>query len=188
KTPHSTYRDLWDTLSQGKPWWGEFINRRKDGSEYIEWVQVSPVLDETGKVTSYLAIKEDITERRADQQRLNELVNFDPLTRLPNRSLLAAQLDKLALEIQDHPNSQFALLYIGLDGFKYVNDSLGYPSGDLLLREVADRLIGQLRPDCMIGRHSGDEFLVLFLVPRSRKRRCWLGGRQRWLANRHGFM
>jgi len=162
KTPRSTYRDLWEHLTQGKPWWGEFINRRKDGTEYIESVQVSPVLDETGKITSYLAIKEDITERRADQQRLNELVNFDPLTRLPNRSLLSAQLDKLALESQEHPNNQFALLYIGLDGFKFVNDSLGYPSGDLLLREMADRLIRQLRADCMLGRHSGDEFLVLF--------------------------
>lgn len=162
KTPLSTYRDLWEHLSQGKPWWGEFINRRKDGSEYIESVQVSPVLDETGQTTSYLAIKEDITERRADQQRLNELVNFDPLTGLPNRSLLSAQLDKLAQESQEHPNGQFALLYIGLDGFKYVNDSLGYPSGDLLLREMAERLIENLRADCIIGRHSGDEFLVLF--------------------------
>ncbi len=159
KTPKSTYVDLWRSLNKRIPWRGEFINRRKDGSEYLEAVQISPVLDESGTVTSYLAIKEDITQRKKDQERLDQLANFDTLTGLPNRILFAERFVR-ALDQSRQSKRQLALLHLGLEGFKHVNESFGYAAGDALLVNVAERVIDALRGNCIIARHGGNEFLV----------------------------
>ncbi len=160
QTPRATYEDLWRHLRQGQIWRGELTNRRKDGSEYIESVMISPVFDEQGNPVNYLAIKEDITRRRLDEQRIERLAHFDALTDLPNRKLFGLRCDQ-ALAQSGRSRQPLAVLYLDLDHFKNINDSLGYQVGDAFLVEVARRLKGTLREVDILSRPSGDEFVLV---------------------------
>ena len=159
KTPASTYQDMWQHLSRGQAWRGEFVNRRKDGSEYHELALISPVLDERGVATHYLAIKEDITQRKLDQQRIEHLAHFDPLTGLPNRTLFRSRFEQ-ALGLAERHQQPLALLFLDLDHFKHINDSLGHRTGDALLEQVSERLRGVLRDEDTLSRQGGDEFML----------------------------
>ncbi|HLS98637.1 MAG TPA: EAL domain-containing protein [Porticoccaceae bacterium] len=160
-TPPETYRDLWRTLRDGHPWRGEFINRRKDGDEYIEAALISPIRDELGNVTHYMAIKQDITRLRAGERRIEELANFDMLTGLPNRAAFAARFQQ-ALDLVERAGEPLALLFLDLDQFKNINDSLGHQVGDELLRDIAGRLQVLVTGDsATLSRQGGDEFLLL---------------------------
>ncbi len=160
KTPKATYDAMWQQLSQGQVWQGEFINRRKDGSEYIESALISPVFDEQGRPSHYLAIKEDITQRRLDEQRLERLAHFDALTDLPNRKLFASRCEQ-ALSLSERSQQPLAVLFMDLDHFKHINDSLGYRSGDAVLVELAQRMKSILREEDTLSRQSGDEFVLV---------------------------
>ncbi len=160
KTPPAVYADMWQHLLGGHSWRGEFVNRRKDGSEYIEAVLISPVLDAAGQPVQYLAIKEDITQRKLDEQRIERLAHFDALTDLPNRKLFAARFEQ-ALGLAERSGQPLAVLYLGLDHFKHINDSLGYRNGDALLVEIAQRLKGALRDGDTLSRQGGDEFVLV---------------------------
>ena len=160
KTPPAVYGDMWQSLLAGHSWRGEFVNRRKDGSEYIEAVLISPVLDAAGQPVQYLAIKEDITQRKLDEQRIERLAHFDALTGLPNRKLFAARFDQ-ALGLAERSGQPLAVLYLGLDHFKHINDSLGYRTGDALLVEIAQRLKSALRDEDTLSRQGGDEFVLV---------------------------
>lgn len=162
KTPASTYADMWQHLAGGKAWRGEFVNRRKDGSEFTELALISPVLDAAGTPTHYLAIKEDITQRKLDEQRIERLAHFDVLTDLPNRKLFAARFEQ-ALGLSERSQQPLAVLYMDLDHFKHINDSLGYSAGDAVLVEVAQRLKSVLRDEDILSRQGGDEFV--FVLP-----------------------
>ncbi len=160
KTPQSTYDDMWEHLASGRVWRGEFVNRRKDGSEYTESVLISPVFDEAGRPTNYLAIKEDITPRKLDEQRIERLAHFDALTDLPNRKLFASRCEQ-ALGLCERSQQPLAVLYMDLDHFKHINDSLGYRTGDAFLVEVAQRLKSALRDEDTLSRPGGDEFVLV---------------------------
>jgi diguanylate cyclase (GGDEF)-like protein/PAS domain S-box-containing protein len=160
KTPQSTYQDMWQQLTSGRAWRGEFVNRRKDGSEYTEAVLISPVFDDAGQTTHYLAIKEDITQRKLDEQRIERLAHFDALTDLPNRKLFAARCEQ-ALGLSERSQQPLAVLYLDLDHFKHINDSLGYRIGDAFLVEVAQRLKAVLRDEDTLSRQGGDEFVLV---------------------------
>jgi diguanylate cyclase (GGDEF)-like protein len=159
-TPRETYRALWEAMVQGRAWSGEFYNRRKDGSYYIEWAVVSPIRQADGSVTHYVAVKSDITSRKEAEERINNLAFFDPLTGLPNRRLLLDRL-KHAIASANRSDHHGALLFIDLDNFKTLNDSLGHDIGDLLLRQTAQRLLGCVREGDSVARLGGDEFVVL---------------------------
>ena len=92
-TPASVYADLWTHLTSGRPWRGELVNRSKGGGEYNESA-ISPLHDEQGRITQYLAVQEDVTERRRDEERIRKLINFDALTGLPNRTMFASRFSQ----------------------------------------------------------------------------------------------
>jgi len=144
----------------GKSWKGEFLNRRKDGREYHEAALISPLHDEHGQTTHYLSIQEDITDRKRDEERIRKLVNFDILTGLPNRTLFASRFSQ-ALALTQRSGQRLALMYLDLDHFKNVNDSLGHQVGDDLLVELAHRLQSVLREEDTVCRQGGDEFIVV---------------------------
>lgn len=159
KTPKQVYESLWATLSQGEAWRGEFVNRRKDGTEYLEAVLISPVKDSAGVVVNYLAVKDDITQQRRDQERLSKLLSFDAITGLPRRKLFARRLDA-AMNVCDRNHGRIAFMAIDIDRFKRVNDTLGHKAGDALLVELARRLQFTPNGGAIAFRHSGGQFFV----------------------------
>lgn len=162
QTPEQTYAEMWARLEQGKSWRGELINRRKDGSEYVESALISPVRDTDGRVSHFLAIKEDISERKQIERQVQELAYYDPLTGLPNRALLHERLG-FALRMAGRRHEPIALMFMDLDHFKHVNDALGHGVGDGLLIEVGNRLKGLLREVDTVARMGGDEFVIVLL-------------------------
>lgn len=160
KTPKTTFENMWEHLIRGEIWQGELINRRKDGSEYIEATTISPVRQADGRITNYLAIKEDITERKRNEERIENLAHFDQLTGLPNRALLNDRF-KYALSLAQRSGEQLAVMILDLDHFKTINDTLGHTIGDQLLMEVAKRLKATLRKEDTVSRQGGDEFFLI---------------------------
>lgn len=160
KTPSATYADMWEHLTRGENWQGEFINRRKDGTEYIEFIHIAPVRQNDGKITHYIAIKEDISQRKQAEERIHYLVNFDPLTGLPNRLQMDDHL-QYTLSLAKRNDGFFAVLFLDLDHFKNINDTLGHSIGDKLLIELSKRLTASLRDQDTVSRMGGDEFIIL---------------------------
>ena len=160
KTPQATYDDMWAHLTRGQRWEGEFINKRKDGSEYIELARLSPVRDEHGVVTNYLAIKDDITAKKQAEARIEHLAHFDQLTGLPNRTLLQDHF-RFALSLAQRKHESLAVMFLDLDHFKVINDTLGHSMGDQLLMEVGRRLKAVLREEDTVSRQGGDEFILV---------------------------
>lgn len=160
KTPKSTYVEMWQNLTQNQVWRGELYNRRKDGSEFIESIFIAPVHQTDGKLINYLAIKEDITEKKEAKARIDQLTNYDQLTGLPNRTLLEDRFN-YALGISQRNNEQMCLMMIDLDHFKDINDSLGHSIGDQLLVEMARRIRSVLRQQDIVSRLGGDEFVLV---------------------------
>ncbi len=157
----SYYADLWSTISSGKVWHGEIVNRRKDGTTYTEEMTITPVTQGVGNAkTQFIAIKQDITERKAAEERVQFLAYYDALTGLPNRTLLQDRLAK-AVAGARRRKDKVALLFLDLDRFKNINDSLGHSVGDLLLQEVAERLKRCGREQDTVARLGGDEFLIV---------------------------
>ena len=162
KTPRQAYIELWQQLSLGEIWKGEFVNHRKDGSEYIESVLISPVRDNDGRITNYLAIKDDITDKKRAEERIENLAHFDQLTGLPNNTMLEDHF-KYALSLAQRSDENLAVMFMDLDHFKNINDTLGHSIGDQLLMEVAKRLKAALREEDTVSRLGGDEFI--FILP-----------------------
>jgi diguanylate cyclase (GGDEF)-like protein/PAS domain S-box-containing protein len=162
KTPTSEYEEMWEHLTKGKNWTGEFINRRKDKTEYVESVKASPLYNEKGIITNYMAIKEDITEQKLSQERIHYLANYDLLTGLPNRNKLEEQT-KYIIRLTDRQNGKLAMLFLDIDHFKDINDTLGHNIGDSLLIELAKRFRSILRKEDIVSRLGGDEFI--FMLP-----------------------
>ncbi len=160
KTPKATYDDMWAHLLRGELWKGEFTNRRKDGTEYNELVHVAPVRQPNGKITNYLAIKENITDKKVADARIEKLAHFDQLTGLPNRTLLIDRA-RHALSLSQRHHEQLAVMFLDLDHFKDINDTLGHSIGDQLLIEVAKRLKAALREEDTVSRQGGDEFILI---------------------------
>jgi diguanylate cyclase (GGDEF)-like protein/PAS domain S-box-containing protein len=154
------YKEMWDVISSGRTWRGEIVNRRKDGALIPEEMTITPVESQPGTITHFIAIKQDISERKLAQQRVNYLAYYDALTGLPNRMLLREHLNT-AVAAARRRGRGVALLFLDLDRFKIINDSLGHSFGDLLLRQVASRLKNEIRQEDTVARVGGDEFLIL---------------------------
>jgi diguanylate cyclase (GGDEF)-like protein/PAS domain S-box-containing protein len=162
KQPESYYANLWLTISSGKVWRGEIVNRRKDGTTYTEEMTITPVTRDVGNPANgyFVAIKQDITQRKDADKQIQYLAYYDALTGLPNRTLLQDRLSN-ALARARRQKDKVALLFLDLDRFKVVNDSLGHSIGDLLLQEVAERLKTWAREQDTMARLGGDEFLIM---------------------------
>ena len=151
------YRNLWATLDRNENWQGEITNRRKDGSLVSEWLNILPVHDEQGKLTNYIGIFSDLSERKEAATRIQYLATFDPLTDLPNRNLFSDRLNQ-ALSNMRRYRRQTAVILLDLDRFRSINDTLGPPVGDEVLIEVGRRLQLQVREGDTVGRRGGNEF------------------------------
>jgi diguanylate cyclase (GGDEF)-like protein/PAS domain S-box-containing protein len=154
------YQAMWASLNQTGHWQGEIWNRRKDGEIYPQWLSISTVRDERGAPLNYVGVFTDISQIKLTEARLEHLAQHDPLTGLPNRLLALARL-RHAIERAERHGDLVAALYIDIDRFKNVNDSLGHPVGDELLSELAHRLSERLREEDTLARLGGDEFLLL---------------------------
>ena len=141
-------------------WQGEIWNRRKDGSVFPEWLTITAVKAEDGQVSHFVSTLTDITQRKEDEEKIRQLAYYDPLTLLPNRRLLMDRLQR-ALVTSRRTQHQGAVMFIDLDNFKLVNDSLGHDKGDLLLHEMAQRLSAAVRDGDTVARLGGDEFVVV---------------------------
>ncbi|MDG4553435.1 MAG: EAL domain-containing protein [Candidatus Competibacter sp.] len=156
----SFYRDLWRSLAETGQWRGEIWNRRKDGSVFPEWLAISAVTDGNGCLTHYVGVFSDISGIKHSQEQLHHLAHHDALTDLPNRLLLNERLEQAIKRAERHA-THLAVFFLDLDYFKHINDSLGHPAGDRLLKNVAERLSDSLRREDTVARAGGDEFVLL---------------------------
>lgn len=148
------------TLNQHGQWRGEAWGRRRNGELYLASATVKGVPGPSGGLERFVTSFQDITAHRAAQDQINQLAYYDSLTNLPNRRLLVDRL-KQALAASDRANGRGAVMFIDLDNFKGLNDTQGHNVGDLLLREVAERLLSVVRAEDTVARLGGDEFVVL---------------------------
>lgn len=153
-------KEMWQTIKSGEVWNGELVNRRKDGRLITMFQTITPLFDHLGEIIHFVAVMEDVTERKADQERIAFMATHDELTELPNRNLLNDRLQQ-AIAHADRQNSKMAVLFIDIDQFKFINDSLGHQLGDDLLQVLAKRLVSVLRTEDTVARFGGDEFVVL---------------------------
>jgi diguanylate cyclase (GGDEF)-like protein/PAS domain S-box-containing protein len=182
-TPPETYQQLWETITQGKEWHGEFANRKKDGSLYYEAATISPIINPNGITTHYLAVKEDITERKQAADRLktaNEQLQLhvteveklqqelsvqairDPLTGLYNRRFLAESMGRETARAA-RGIRPLSVLILDIDHFKSINDTFGHKSGDEVLLQLGALLAATVREEDIVCRYGGDEFVVVMV-------------------------
>ena len=154
------YQKMHEELAAEGRWKGEFSSQRKDGEIYPENATVTAVKDEEGNVVNYVVVFSDISDTKRVQTALHEMVNHDALTGLPNRRLLN-ELTGHALRRAEREKSNVAILFIDLDRFKVINDTLGHQVGDKLLMQVSSRLRDVMRESDTVARLGGDEFLVM---------------------------
>ncbi len=156
------YREMWRSLVQHGAWEGELLNRKATGESYSQYSTLSAVRNAAGKLTHYVAVFADITEKKAYESRLFQLAYFDELTGLPTRGLMTDRL-RQALGQLRRSHGALSVAFLDLDGFKDVNDGQGHAAGDRLLAEVARRLQACVREGDTVARFGGDEFVVLLL-------------------------
>ena len=160
KTPPELYVEMWDRVNRLGVWQGEIWNRRKNGETFLEWLSINTVKDKSGKIVNYVGMFSDITKVRESQQRVEYLATHDELTGLPNRALFNDRLH-LALARAERSRESVGVVFIDLDNFKMVNDTLGHATGDKLLKQAALRLLDCVRAEDTVARLGGDEFVVL---------------------------
>ncbi len=154
------YENLWKTILAGDVFSDVFINRRKDGSLYYEEKTITPLKDADGRISHFVATGKDITERVQTQERLAYMAQHDPLTELPNRTLLLDRLKQSLAGARWH-NRRVAVLFVDLDRFKTINDTLGHEVGDRLLQQLAGRFQQSVREGDTVARFGGDEFVIM---------------------------
>ncbi|MFD0739179.1 EAL domain-containing protein [Lysobacter koreensis] len=154
------YRQMRAELERNGRWSGEVWQQRKDGSEFLCWVQASAVLDAQGQRSHFVAVLSDITDQKRAEQELRYLANYDTLTSLPNRALLSERLSRAIVRARRN-GTRIAVLFLDLDRFKDINDSLGHAAGDRILRAAAARLQQTVGPEHTVARLGGDEFTVV---------------------------
>ncbi|TAN52141.1 MAG: EAL domain-containing protein [Rhodospirillales bacterium] len=154
------YSEMWQTLQADGRWQGELWNRKKSGELFVEWQTISAVRDESGKTIRYVAVFSDVTEARKKDERIKHQAYHDALTGLPNRLLLQDRLAH-ALDLARRDVMRVAVMFLDLDRFKIINDSLGHDVGDLLLQGVSERLQLCVRKSDTVSRLGGDEFVII---------------------------
>ncbi|MCU7835561.1 MAG: EAL domain-containing protein [gamma proteobacterium symbiont of Taylorina sp.] len=154
------YKQMWEQINKVGYWQGEIWNKRKTGEIYPEWLSINTIFDEDRVIQGYASIFTDITERKKVEERIKNLAYYDFLTKLPNRRLLLDRLDIATANAKRH-NHILGLMFLDLDFFKRINDTLGHAGGDELLKQVAERLSSFIREGDTLARIGGDEFVVV---------------------------
>jgi len=153
-------REIWQTLIKGNSWHGEMMNHHKNGRQYWLRFSISPVRDNAGQITHFIGIGEDITQKREQEERIRYQAQYDELTGLPNRALAQDRLQQ-AIRLASRTDDKVVLMFVDLDDFKKVNDTLGHDAGDVLIFEAAQRLRQVIRESDTVARLGGDEFLII---------------------------
>jgi diguanylate cyclase (GGDEF)-like protein/PAS domain S-box-containing protein len=156
----TAYQLMWDTLTTYGHWHGEVHGRRKNGEVYPQLLNMGVVRNNQGEISNYIGIFSDISDLKRSQEQIEYMATHDPLTGLPNRNLFYDRLQH-SLDKASRSGAQLAVLFMDLDNFKTINDTLGHEMGDLLLTQMADRLRACTRKHDTIARMGGDEFTVL---------------------------
>lgn len=154
------YSAMWETIRKGKVFSGVLINRRYDGSEYFEEKTITPLKDDRGEITHYISTGRDISDRILVQERLHRLAHHDVLTELPNRLLFTERL-KQAMALARRHRHKVAVMFLDLDRFKVINDTLGHDVGDSVLQALSQRLVATVRTEDTVARLGGDEFAII---------------------------
>jgi diguanylate cyclase (GGDEF)-like protein/PAS domain S-box-containing protein len=154
------YAAMWNSINHTGAWQGEILDQRKSGENFPVWLTITAVNDAAGIVTHYVTTHIDISDRKAAEDEIKQLAFYDPLTNLPNRRLLRDRLNP-ALASSYRSGRKGALLFIDLDNFKTLNDTLGHDMGDFLLQQVAKRLESSVREGDTVARLGGDEFVIM---------------------------
>jgi len=170
------FHAMYQTLKADKVWKGEVWSKRKDGSIFLEQLSISAICDQSDTVLQYVGLCSDVTERWDKEQLIRQMALHDGLTGLPNRTLLMERLGQLIAKSR-RESRQIALMFLDLDGFKKVNDTLGHSIGDEVLKTVATRLSGLLRNSDTVARLGGDEFVVLLDNPENSEVIAQIGAR-----------
>ena len=158
--PAEFYLAMREELQRNGHWHGELWQQRKDGEEFLCWLEVSEVRDGAGQRTHFVGVMNDITDRKRAEQELRYLANYDTLTGLPNRTLLGERLAHAVIRAR-RTARKVAVLFLDLDRFKHVNDSMGHATGDRVLKAVGARLRASVRDSATVARLGGDEFTVV---------------------------
>lgn len=154
------YQKMWSSIKADGKWQGEVLDRRKNGEIFAEWLSISALRDNKGALTHYIALMSDISERKAVEDRMTYMAQHDVLTGLPNRMLFQDRLQQ-AITYAERRHTNVALLFLDLDRFKNVNDTLGHHYGDLLLQEVTRRIRLCVRNSDTVSRQGGDEYVIM---------------------------
>ena len=158
--PAEFFQEMWASLARCGRWVGEVWDRRKDGTEFPKWLSITAIHDCAGRLTNYVGVFSDISILKTAEESLQRMAFYDTLTELPNRTLFRDRVEH-ELAISHRNELRFAVLFLDLDCFKGVNDTLGHDAGDQLLRLVADRLRAHIRESDTVARQGGDEFMAL---------------------------
>ena len=154
------YQNMWQQVLKKGYWQGEIINRHKSGTIYPEWITINAIHDESGKITNFVGVFLDISERKHWEEELEFQAYHDPLTHLPNRRLLEQHL-RQAIARAKRDETILVIGMLDLDDFKPVNDTYGHEAGDQLLQELCTRLQTSIREDDFLARLGGDEFVLV---------------------------
>ena len=160
KVQHKYFKKVGKQVAADGYWEGEAVQQRNNGEEYLSWMAISEVASGGGAVVGYITTFTDITERKISEKRIHKLAYYDNLTELPNRSLFTDRLDQ-ALQHAIRAKEFVALLFLDLDRFKAINDSMGHAVGDELLKNAAQRILGAVRRNDTVARMGGDEFTII---------------------------
>ncbi len=158
--PPAFYEILWSHILSGRTWRGEVLNKRKNGEEYYQLTAIAPVKNNSGEIIKFVSVIQDISERKNTEAKLQRMAHYDALTSLANRVLFFEKLNGETAKAKEQ-NRQIALMFIDLDGFKEINDSMGHKTGDIVLQSVAEKILGSLWEDDFAARIGGDEFTVV---------------------------
>lgn len=157
----SFYKNLWDTISAGFTWKGEFLNKKKNGTLYWERASISPIINEMGKIINYVAIREDITKEKQLTKKLEEMSYTDFLTGVYNRRKAMEEGNKIFFNKNGDNSKEISAIMIDIDYFKLINDKYGHSSGDDVLKNFSKILKKSIRLNDVIGRIGGEEFLLV---------------------------
>ena len=160
RQPAEFFRQMWRDIELAGRWQGEIWNRRKSGEVYPQWLSINTITNDDGETVKYVGIFTDLSQSKADQAQIHFLAYYDPLTSLPNRRLLGDRFDQ-SLAAARRNSRHLAVLFVDLDRFKQINDSLGHPIGDRVLEGVAERFKHCVRESDSLARVGGDEFVLM---------------------------